>query len=383
MNEHKIIQYATVYPKTTALGQSTKFDIEVVRKSLETSSTRDKIKKPREVVHYNPFELTIFGDVFLTRIDTPGKQTKLCITINGQNLDFFSLPEKPFTGVPVDLKKGIETEVNGDKVILECELEANKLIDPMPKVHFTTHFEEKELSITKEQVKEAKGLTPSESAVNDLGPALLHKAIHRSLSNILMAHVQDRKKVTESDAMLKLLCRLDGERKSVKEDKDEVQLKKMIDDATTLDDLMKNEDLFRVVEEILVEFGQYLEVKYPFKMANWLMRRRLRIGIRSFDEAGYKAILRMLIEELPSKQRWDTNAEDETVYGLERALHTKYKAHNDTSKARCQGTFHSAILRPFHSALPRDIPSIARFCEPSIARFCGPSIARCQGIYLP
>ncbi|XP_078657432.1 uncharacterized protein LOC144903306 [Branchiostoma floridae x Branchiostoma belcheri] len=140
-----------------------------------------------------------------------------------------------------------------------------------------------------------------------------------------MAHVQDRKKATESDAMLKLLCRLDGERKSVKEDKDEVQLKKMIDDATTLDDLMKNEDLFRVVEEILVEFGQYLEVKYPFKMANWLMRRRLRIGIRSFDEAGYKAILRMLIEELPSKQRWDTNAEDETVYGLERALHTKYK----------------------------------------------------------
>ncbi|XP_078658203.1 uncharacterized protein LOC144903690 [Branchiostoma floridae x Branchiostoma belcheri] len=69
MNEHKIIQYATVYPKTTALGQSTKFDIEVVRKSLETSSTRDKIKKPREVVHYNPFELTIFGDVFLTRIE--------------------------------------------------------------------------------------------------------------------------------------------------------------------------------------------------------------------------------------------------------------------------------------------------------------------------
>ncbi|CAH1229839.1 Hypp253 [Branchiostoma lanceolatum] len=379
MNEHKISEYATVYPKTTVLGQPTKFDIEleVVRKSLDTSGLREK--KPREVVQENPFKLTI-DDVSLTMVGAEGsnKQTKLRIVVTGQNLKFFSLPEKPFTGIPADMTKGIETKVDADEVTLECELEANKLVDPVPKVHFTTHFEEKEISINTKQVKEAKGLTLSECVVNDLSPAQLVKAIQRSLSNILiMERASDRKKATDSDATLKLLIRLDAERKSVREGKDELKLKKMIDDAKTLDDLMENKDLYRVVGEILTEFGQYLEVKYPKRLAHMLMATFIGlvtiagvvatgggaaiffgaialgsgagIGIgaggaavgfagaglnvwyqRQFRdyEQNYKAILRMLIKELPEpprKQEGNINADDGTVYSLERALYTKYE----------------------------------------------------------
>ncbi|XP_019617193.1 PREDICTED: uncharacterized protein LOC109464622 [Branchiostoma belcheri] len=385
MNEHKIIEYATVYPKTTDLGQPMKFDTEVVRTSLETASVQDKMKVPRKVADYSPFELKI-DDISLTTIGPEGskKQTKVRIIVIGQNLEFFVLPEKPFTGIPADMKKGIETKVNADEVTLECELEANKSADSLalPKVHFTTHFEEKEIQIPTKQVKEAKGLTLSECAVNDLSPAVLVKAFQRSLSNILLA--QDRKKATESDAILKLLSRLDGERKSVKEGKDEVKLKNMIDDATTLDDLMKNQDLFRVVGEILEEFGQYLKVEYPFNLANWLLASFIGlvtvagvvataggaaivfgaialssgvgIGIgaggaaaafagtglnvwyhlqfRDYEQ-NYKAILRMLIEELsekPSKQKGDADADDGTVYSLERALYTKYKGRGFLNK---------------------------------------------------
>ncbi|XP_078618266.1 uncharacterized protein LOC144885927 [Branchiostoma floridae x Branchiostoma japonicum] len=391
MNEHKISEYATVYPTTTALGQPTKFDIalEVVRESLETSSLQDNIKKPREVVHYNPFELVISG-VNVGRVGAEGSKKrgkKLQIIVTGQNLEFFSLPEKPFTGIPVDMKKGIETKVYADEVTLECELEPEELVDPVPKVHFTTHFEEKEISLTRKQVKEAKGLTISECVVNDLSPAQLVKAIQRSLSNILLA--ADRKKATESDALLKFLIRLDAQRKSVKEGKDVVKLKKMIDDAESLDDLLQDKDLLRVVVEILAEFGQYLKVEYPFRLAHWLMATfiglvtvagvvatgggaaifvgaialssGLGIGIgaggaaaaiaglglnvwyhRLFRdyEQNYKAILKMLIKELPespSQQKGGANADDGTsskqkenisdgtVYGLERALYTKYE----------------------------------------------------------
>ncbi|XP_078618697.1 uncharacterized protein LOC144886122 [Branchiostoma floridae x Branchiostoma japonicum] len=329
-NDHKISEYATVYPKTTVLGQPTKFDVEVVRKSLQTSGLLEKITKNREVVHYNPFNLVI-GDVSVIVVGAEGskKQSKLRIIVTGQNLDFFVLPQKPFTGIPADIKKGIKKKVNTDEVTLEFELEAGKSVNPVPKVHFTTHFEQREIPINTKQVKEIKGLTVAGFAINHLHPAVLIKAILRSLSIILLT--PDRKKATESDTLLKLLIRLDAQRKSVREGKDEVKLKKMIDDAKNLDDLKQDQDLFQLAGEIMAEFGQYLEVKYSKSLAHRLMSSLGLVwgsGAGRDFELNYKDVLRMLIKELPeplSQQEGGPSADDETVYSLERALHIKYK----------------------------------------------------------
>ncbi|XP_078619528.1 uncharacterized protein LOC144886674 [Branchiostoma floridae x Branchiostoma japonicum] len=117
-------------------------------------------------------------------------------------------------------------------------------------------------------VKEARGLTLSEWAVKDLKPAVLVKAIQQSFSNILLA--PDRKEATKEDVVLKLLNRLDGQRKTVREGVGNVvQLSEIIDNATGLNDL-KIDDLEQVVKEIIDEFGQSLKVEYPESFLQWL-----------------------------------------------------------------------------------------------------------------
>eukprot|EP00058_Branchiostoma_floridae_P004099 XP_002589587.1 hypothetical protein BRAFLDRAFT_81557 [Branchiostoma floridae] len=153
MNEHKIIEYAAIYPKTTELGQLKIFEVNVITKNEDWYG---EDPKPREVVFTNPFPLHIEEDrVSLTIVgpDASRKQKQLRITINGEHLDFFTLGEKPFTGIPDDKEKGIQKAVSADEIVLKCELKDNRDFDGVPEVHFTTHFEKRDLKITPKMIK--------------------------------------------------------------------------------------------------------------------------------------------------------------------------------------------------------------------------------------
>ncbi|XP_078604752.1 uncharacterized protein LOC144878240 [Branchiostoma floridae x Branchiostoma japonicum] len=363
MNEHKIIEYAAIYPKTTELGQLTTFELNVM---TQNEDWYGKDPKTREVVSSKPFPLYIEEErVSLTIVGPDAsasrKQKQLRITINGQHLDFFTLQEKPFSGIPADMDKGIQTDVSADEVIFKCEMVENMDFDAVPVVHFTTHFEKRDLRITSKMIKEAKALTLAESVVNSFHPAVLIKAIRRSLSTILLA--QNRKQAMKSDVILKLIKRLAG--------KEAVKLSTMIDEASHLDD-MDTKYLGKVVQEIILRLGDYLEVMYPSrplsetmkryfgmggvagiiaaksgnaavifgaiattldvaknyvgpKVLAWYRRRTFRSGC---IEKNYEAILRMLIQELPkiqSEQDSDV-VDDGNLYTLERALYRKFSA---------------------------------------------------------
>ncbi|XP_019639091.1 PREDICTED: uncharacterized protein LOC109481058 [Branchiostoma belcheri] len=272
LNEHKISEYASVYPKTTSQGGRTEFPV------------KREAARAGEVVQYNPFVLTIEA-VSLTIIGPEGsrKQKKLRMRINGKHLDFFVLGETPFTGIPADLQKSIQMDVNDDEVTLECELEEGIPFDGVPKVHITTHFDVTDIQIEPAMIKEARGLTLSESSVDHLKPAVLVKAIRQSLSNVLLA--SNRKVAMESNVVLKLLNRLDGQRKLVREGKDVVRLRDIIHKARTLNDL-DTKSLDQVAKEILEEFGQYLKVEYPSSLLEWLTSLKGLVTIACVVVAG-------------------------------------------------------------------------------------------------